>query len=656
MNTSAVSCAIVALTLSTPLMADTLFVPAGFPTIDAAIAAAQDGDTVELGAGVFNEAVNFQGKNIEVRGQGQFQTILSGLQLPSSVVTIENGEGSTAVLRDLTVFGGEAGAGGGINIRHSSPHILNCRIIRNGADFGGGLFAADAHPLIEKCVFIGNVAQGEGGGLGGEHSTCELLNCVFLNNSAVERGGGLAATECEVLIRQCEFRSNEMTGATGYGGGMGLYEGYVEVIDSTFRDNSATNMAGIGMQEGQLAVFGSTFTGNEAAYRGGAMGAISTVDGAHLHVVDCTLQHNRAQFGGGLAIQDAWPGNETGCTATVQGSRIIDNAALEGGGVYARLASLDIHDSELAINSAELQGGGVYAVETGLLLESTVLRGNTSQSGGGIDLNEGTLELAQCTFDRNTASVRGGGLRCVKSAVTDDGSTFRNCSADFGAAMHFESGTYLAAGGDWQHNDAGTVGGGLMAYFATIVLDGTYIAENSAGSTGGGLACGGCDIQMLHCTLSGNHSDWTGGGAFLGGGSADLLGTDFQSNHAINGGGLTLYDADPTIDGCTFTNNQANNAGGGIYSQGEPWISNTLFCNNLPDDIFGPWQDLGGNTFTPTCCPYDVNTDGNVDIADVIEVWQSAMSTTPNMDWDFNGDGQLDFNDALEVWFNIGNC
>ena len=55
---------------TSPAAADILHVPGDFPTIQAAIDAAMDGDEVEVHPGTYNETINFLGKAITVRSSG----------------------------------------------------------------------------------------------------------------------------------------------------------------------------------------------------------------------------------------------------------------------------------------------------------------------------------------------------------------------------------------------------------------------------------------------------------------------------------------------------------------------------------------------------------------------------------------------------------
>src|SRR5262249_30583777 len=119
------SAAWVALFVLPALLAqNTINVPADQPTIQAGIQAAANGDTVLVAPGTYRENVNFLGKLITVQSSGgPAVTIIDGGRA-GSVVTFENGESTSAVLKGFTIENGNAPSqGGGISISSASPTI-----------------------------------------------------------------------------------------------------------------------------------------------------------------------------------------------------------------------------------------------------------------------------------------------------------------------------------------------------------------------------------------------------------------------------------------------------------------------------------------------------------------------------------------------------
>jgi len=92
------------LLISTAAIAqNTINVPADQPTIQAAINAAQNGDTVLVAPGTYSENINFVGKAVTVTSSGgRTVTTIDGHQA-GTVVTFGTNEGQNSVLSGFTI-------------------------------------------------------------------------------------------------------------------------------------------------------------------------------------------------------------------------------------------------------------------------------------------------------------------------------------------------------------------------------------------------------------------------------------------------------------------------------------------------------------------------------------------------------------------------
>ena len=125
-----------------------LNVPGEYSTIQSAINAAINGQTVQVAVGTYIENINFNGKNISVIGADQGTTIIDG-DSSEAVVMFRNGETRSALLQNFTITNGNANNdnwpysddGGGILINeYSSPTLRNLTVTSNyGSDYGGGV-------------------------------------------------------------------------------------------------------------------------------------------------------------------------------------------------------------------------------------------------------------------------------------------------------------------------------------------------------------------------------------------------------------------------------------------------------------------------------------------------------------------------------------
>jgi hypothetical protein len=249
-------------------------VPAQYSTIQAAINASQDGDTVLVAQGTYYENINFRGKNITVAStfiingnrQAILNTIINGSN-PShpdtaSCVLIVSGEDSTTVLEGFTLTGGigtnwtdEHGAGiyvegGGVLITQSSPIIRNNFIVDNEA--------------IRRLT--GTVSAG-GGGIRAGDSDAKILNNVIMQNRGLY-GGGIVLNYCSgAVIKNNIIVDNtvdQYVVASTFGGG-GLW--ILEDRPGDPRPNIVENNTIIGNKSfggggGQAGLGGGMWTGS----------------------------------------------------------------------------------------------------------------------------------------------------------------------------------------------------------------------------------------------------------------------------------------------------------------------------------------------------------------------------------------------------------
>ncbi|MBD3336097.1 MAG: hypothetical protein GF355_11340 [Candidatus Eisenbacteria bacterium] len=169
-----------------------------FPTIQAAISAAVDGDVIELGDGVFtgggNRDLDYMGKAITIRSEsgipatcvidcegseadphrGFFFHSAEGLDSELAAVTVRNGyapaeptgfsdgggvfcySGSSPTIRECILENNYAGSGGAISFYdYSTARLLNCTIRWNAAGGGAGIVCDDlSSPTISGCTII----------------------------------------------------------------------------------------------------------------------------------------------------------------------------------------------------------------------------------------------------------------------------------------------------------------------------------------------------------------------------------------------------------------------------------------------------------------------------------------------------------------------
>ena len=274
-----------------------LFVPGEYPTIQSAIVAAVDGDTVLVAPGTYFENIDYIGKDIWVQSDsGAEVTILDGGRA-GPVVTFAGGESDQAVLNGFSIVNGDAESGGGILCQGSSPIITDCRIAGNSAGLGGGVLFSSSRATIMYSTIADNLADAfSGGGIACTGSADPMIiNCDVLRNSAADSGGGVFSDLSMPWIMNSRIADNQ---ASANGGGIGLINGSnAMIVGCVVSGNAASSYGGgIDQVESFSMIANCEITGNGASGGGG----ISFYASFGLNVLNCTLSRNTAGQGGGV--------------------------------------------------------------------------------------------------------------------------------------------------------------------------------------------------------------------------------------------------------------------------------------------------------------------------------------------------------------------
>lgn len=161
--------------------ATTIHVPADQPTISAALAVAVDGDTIEVAPGTFNEAPDFEGKDVDLVASGgpSVTTIrpvgLSGIRLgPGGSI-----EGFT--IRDTNTQNSAA-----VWVSGTGSVVRGNRFQNNAASYGASAIAGTvATPVIDRNLFTANTCDGQSNsGVVAFSGTsyASVTNNIFLDN------------------------------------------------------------------------------------------------------------------------------------------------------------------------------------------------------------------------------------------------------------------------------------------------------------------------------------------------------------------------------------------------------------------------------------------------------------------------------------------
>jgi hypothetical protein len=298
---------------SAPAIADTYVVaPDGsgdFPTIQAAINAAVDGDVITLTDGTFtgggNRDLDYLGKAITLQSQsGDPETCVIDCQGnpadPHRGVNFVSGEPEGSVLMGITIQGGYAvypEYGGAIRCEGASaPAITACVLYANQGTAVSG--AISCSPAFTDCRFTNNAGI-HAGAIAIDRGELRASGCDFVGNEAEGGAAAVLVYETVAQITRCRFIGNTSPGASA---AEFTDQSEVTLSDCLFEDNVCTDYGGalVFWLSGPNVVEHCTFVGNAAAHGAATIFSEKVCD---TYVRHCTLWGNACPDG------TIWAGN-----------------------------------------------------------------------------------------------------------------------------------------------------------------------------------------------------------------------------------------------------------------------------------------------------------------------------------------------------------
>lgn len=574
-----------------------------YASIQAAVNAAVNGDTIRVAQGTYLEAVVVAksvileggwNASFTARDWNVYVTQIDA-QRAGSVINVQGAISPT--IEGFVLTGGDAsshlGWGGGILaqgewdgegtivIRHNvitdniACHETGCQ------GYGGGIMVYSSRAVIEYNTVISNAARtggsgsGQGGGitLWGYPMEATLTGNTIISNTAVfstvgtyatgEGGGFWAEGACDLVARDNEVRDN-VAAAKGNGYGGGIYtcgEWYANHILSNTASISGTSYGG-GVYAYHVPEFNDNVVqGNVASKTGdGSGGGIYA-----LYLRDAsgnTIAGNVATRGGGVYFQE-YTGHQTFHGNHVTGNQAtgLNTTTPDGGGGIASQADwVEMSGNDVSANIA-LAGGGVLVTGgSRYLVQDNQIQDNLAYAGGGLYVQMATGTIVHNQVVGNGAMWWGGGMYLYTQAspVLDRNVVMGNMAGGTGGA-------------------AGLAGGGLMLNVGAgtrVTVTNHIIAHNTVlTATAGGVHCLSGSCALIHCTIADNKRGTVPGegvrigaaddtnrlwnsiivghqtGVVIGGGAPAVLGyNDYWSNTTPVSGmgeGTSPYHVDP---------------------------------------------------------------------------------------------------------------
>lgn len=517
------------------------FHPGCFATLQDALRAAHDGDTIRVSSGTFAGGVSIV-KSVSVVGAGQQATVLRGGGPVVTVGAFGAEREPTVSISDLAITGGRT---------TSSPESETFTGRQGVLAHGGGINVPPG-TLNEQ---DGTVAPG---------AALTLLRVTISDNRAAPTATAPIGPPCPGGD-PCPF-------AEATGGGISS-SGPLTIDSSTIRGNSVGSASGISdlasdadggaifHARGALTITRSRVTGNRAAARG---------------------RNARFAEGGGIFA--------LGTKFTMRDSVLSGNSSL--------LESQLPNDVEQLAN-----GGGVHITDavTTAVVERTLIAGNSTRhtnSVGDTNAFSGGIHVdSPVEFTISDSVVTGN-----DASGATLGSSTGLAHADSGGGQLFGAMLRTSVRGntvhaDSQRGDAEAFAGGFWMLFGDVqdseLRDNRLVAHSPLGTATvrGAAAVVDSDPDAGKGGLNATRTSFRGNDGFARGRTTIGQGGGIFDGpvHADGpfGGPLTLVDSRVTHN--VLRGDQVQTLqGGGVFSEGQPLtLMDTLTAHNKPDQCFG---------------------------------------------------------------------
>jgi len=372
----------------------------GYPTIGAAIDAAEDGDTIIVPIGTYsgqgNTNLSFAGKAITLRSSDPNSSAIVNQTIIACNQTwgfyFHNNEGPDSVLDGFVIRDAYEAQGAAILCNLASPTVQHCIFKNNNAQEGSAMCLLRSHPTIRDCDFQGG-GTATGSAVHCDSSNPLVENCCFTNHAGKAFDNYFGSP----TVTGCTFADNSFTAFSNFSGN-GVFR------DCLFENNvdSTSDVVGGGAIynfSGDIRTEGCQFINNRSQSPGGAIHE-KTI--ARTVVVDCLFRANVS--------------------------------ARQGGAIYSLRTEPTLLNCVFTANIAGDVGGALYMEQCVTpSIRDCLFAGNRANTGGAMGLFQEGVVISHCTLADNATKVKSGngidcsassGVRLLNSIVWNGGNEF----------------------------------------------------------------------------------------------------------------------------------------------------------------------------------------------------------------------------------------
>ena len=458
-----------------------LLVPSEYSSMQGAINAAVDGDTVIVAPGTYNETMSISDKSITIRSSGgAAATKIDRVNGGGTIFSVNGSTEKQVTIEGFTITRWEIST---YMVTSNGPTVVmrNDRCLQGGY---GVYLTGGADLTVENndWVLIGSYNNGDRNPIRGEGGSAIIVRGTTFQGLRGYYGGVIRATTNDTVV----IEDTRMTGCSSYyyggcvdaesnatvsmarvtvencraenerGGVVFASSGAVTITDSTFKNiYSQRTGSFVYSQSGSISVLRSTISdSNSSPYQDGDYGGFIHSADAPLLVEDCVFRNlfcNSTGYRWGGII-----GSRSGSSypMTIVRTRFEDCSAYD---IYNSYYGRIIHSYYRPLIVQDCDFVGSY---------STYSSSPNTYRGGAIHIDGGTFTITGSLFDRQTAYDRGGAIYAQgPSTGTIDGCTFTRCTIQNNPEIGYEAiGFENNDAGSWSISNSHFIGSGIRNY------------------------------------------------------------------------------------------------------------------------------------------------------------------------------------------------